>query len=517
MQILMTSEGKFRPCSKHVDHISHKGKVLNTKTATLETAWHSDYMEEMRKQFLENKQFPGCGECWRQQNMGLRSMRYDSYQYNVPETQVNNPITPLRVELNSSNVCNLKCRICYPTASSKWINEAKKLYGWKERIHENLKNENFEIVKSWAKNLEELCFFGGEPLMSIDNIEFLKFLIKVGLSKDISLLFNTNGTVFSDEIEDILRSFKRTRMYFSIDDIEERFEYQRKGAEWAEVVQNIERAYQFSNSLTDRRVEFKICCTVSSMNIFYMPEFFSFFDKNFPSLKIFWNFIFDPWELSIQLLPKEIKKIITNRLNTNIQPSFEMTEDDTRTIEELTTFLNHDIDMPFDGFFEYVNRHDVYRKESFPNVFFEFWQHIKSFKPDNIDMGIYSTDDEKQMSIINNTSKNIKIEAFELLRYEWESYKLKNSDNNYADALRIISDALNELDKILSGNQKANNNVETMMKLIENKKVGPDSILEDIFVFGIYKFYKSLSEFNEDEATKLLMRKYPSSSLLNFM
>ncbi len=36
-----------------------------------------------------------------------------------------------------------------------------------------------------------------------------------------------------------------------------------------------------------------------------------------------------------------------------------------------------------------MNRHDVYRKESFPEVFPEFWEHIKAYQPDNLKMGEY--------------------------------------------------------------------------------------------------------------------------------
>ncbi len=270
-QILVTAEGKYRPCSKHQDHIYDKGKVLTTDNATLEDAWNSDYMKEMRTDFLNNKQFKGCGECWRLQKMGLKSMRYDSYQYNITPEQVANPVKPVRVEINASNVCNLRCRICSPTASSKWIVEGKKIYGWNEKIHLNMNRQNLEQVMGWASHLEEICFFGGEPLLSEENLQLLDYIIEHNFAGNISLLFNTNGTIFSDAIDSRLRKFKKVRFYFSIDDIGPRFEYQRSGARWSEVEENLKKVYALTKTEGWKNIDFKICCTVSSLNIYYFP------------------------------------------------------------------------------------------------------------------------------------------------------------------------------------------------------------------------------------------------------
>lgn len=512
MQILLTSEGKYRPCSKHMDHISHEGKILNAETATIEEAWNSDYMQEIRKQFKENKQFPGCSECWRQQKIGLKSMRYDSYQYNVEESQVQDPVSPLRIELNSSNVCNLRCRICYPTASSKWINEANKLYGWEEKIHENLKNENLEIVKSWSANLTELCLFGGEPLLSAENINLLNYLISSGNSKNIDLLFNTNGTVFSAEIVQILSSFKKVRMYFSIDDIGERFEYQRKGAKWCEVVENIRQAYHLSRSEQGANIDFKICTTVSSLNIYYFPEFFEFFGKEFPGLKIFWNLLFDPWELSVQALPNEVKKLIKSRLENQIHPTFKMTQEETNTIADLVKFLEFDIERPFQDFFLLINKHDVFRKESFQDVFPEFWQHLSKYQPNGLENGSYSERDQLQMDFIKNPSKYPAFYKMQSFRMDWTI--LKDSEKFEAkETLEVVAACLHEINQFFDKSDSVANKIEELTQYFKDRQNSTLSFLNDFFVFGPFKFYKALSDLDLKELPEILKRKYPSESI----
>jgi sulfatase maturation enzyme AslB (radical SAM superfamily) len=184
------------------------------------------------------------------------------------------------------------------------MQEASALYSWKEKVHENLKNGNIEIVKQWAENLTELALFGGEPLLSDDNLELLHFLADHGFSRNMTLLFNTNGTVYHQEIEDLLKSFHFVRINFSIDDIGQRFEYQRKGADWNQVLQNIEKAYRFSRSPEGKHLDFKVCTTVSTLNIFYFPEMFDFFHQHFPALRIYWN-----------LLLCVFMKIKTNKIN----------------------------------------------------------------------------------------------------------------------------------------------------------------------------------------------------------
>lgn len=394
-QILLSADGRYKPCSKHRDVITHEGKELNVRNATLEDAWNSDYMQRMRDDFHNNRKFPGCSECWRMQKMGLRSMRYDSYEYSITEQQVAHPVSPVRIELNSSNVCNLRCRICSPNASTKWISEFREFYGRKEDTHINLTGENLAQVKEWADNLQEICFFGGEPLLSEANLDLMRYLIQRGVAGNIALLFNTNGTVFNDEIADILSQFRWVRMSFSVDDIGKRFEYQRSGARWNEVNVNLTKAYELSKTEKWKNMQLRVCNTLSVFNVYYMPEFFNYFNAHYPGLHIYWNLIYHPWEFSMQILPREVKQVVRKRLETEIKTTFILTESETKTVADLVTYLEHDEQKDFGEFFRMVNRHDVYRGESFPEVFPEFWDIIRPYKPKELVMGEYDPMDPR--------------------------------------------------------------------------------------------------------------------------
>lgn len=380
-EVVLTSDGKYKPCSKHNDYITDKDKIIDVNTSTINDAWNSDYMKDIRATMLRNERHAGCVECWREQDNGVKPMRYDSFNYNIPRKQVKNTQYPMRVEINASNVCNLKCRICTSFASTKWMAEEKALFGNSQEVtHFNLTKENLQQIIEWLPHIEEIGLFGGEPFLSEENLDLLRYCIISGEAKHIRILVNTNTTVYTDEIATLLKGFKKVYLNFSIDDIGERFEYQRKGAKWNEVVENLKKytaigGYKFYN-----KIECKICCTVTNMNIFYFPEYFEFMNKHFPGLPVFWNLLYNPIEYSVQILPIEVKNAIKKRLQKEIKATYKMEETRTKTIETLITYLDYEEEGNFDDFFKVIDRHDVYRKEKFSAVFPEFWHLIEQYE-----------------------------------------------------------------------------------------------------------------------------------------
>lgn len=384
-QVVMTADGKYKPCSKYSDLITDKGKVLDVDNADINTAWNSDYMTELRKKMRNNERGPGCSECWREQAAGIKPMRYDSFNYNTPYSQVKDSKYPLRVEINASNVCNLKCRICTSFASTKWMSEEKALFGKSEEKHLNLTLNNLNEIKAWLPYLEEIGLFGGEPFLAEENLQLLRYCVQSGEAKHIRILMNTNTTVYTDEIVSLLKSFKKVYLNFSIDDIGERFEYQRKGAHWDTVVENMKK-YITHGSYSDKdQLVCKINCTVTNINIYYFPEYFNYLNEHFPGLPVFFNLLYSPIEYSVQILPIEVKEIIRERLKANVKTTYKTDEILTKTVNTLITYLDYKEEAgDFNEFFAAIERHDKYRKENFAETFPEYWEIIKKFQPVSI-------------------------------------------------------------------------------------------------------------------------------------
>lgn len=378
-QVLLSADGKYMPCSHHTGFITHEGKEITADKFSIEQAWNSDYMQNLRSNFNKNIRSKGCVQCWKEQAIGLKPMRYDSYGYDIPESQVENPQSPMRVEINASNVCNLRCRICWSHASTRWIKEAKELYNADGEVHFNMTPENREVIRKWVPHFTQIGFFGGEPLLSDENIDLMRHCVETGHSKHISLLINTNTTVYTDELVLLFKQFKNVYLNFSIDDIGKRFEYQRNGANWNEVVENLHKFIKHGGYKGDDQIQCKICCSVTSMNIYYFPEYFEFMNAHFPGLPVFWNLVYSPWELSVQLLPREVKEIIADRLKKYITTTYQMEELRTKTIENLISYLNAHDERDFNNFFRNIERHDKYRNENFAEVFPEFYTIIQQY------------------------------------------------------------------------------------------------------------------------------------------
>ncbi len=378
--LMVTAGGHYQPCCKYNENLSDKGVELHASKNDMMEAWNSDSMAELRKAFLEGKQTKGCRQCWDEEAQGIRSMRFDGFDYNIPQSQIDKPVDPMRLDLYPSNICNLKCRICGPAYSTKWIQEAKDRLYQDEEIHLNLTDANLELVDKWLPNIKEFGLFGGEPLYMKETKTLVKKCVDKGHSKNIKLLINTNATIYSEEWANWFSQFDKVLLNFSIDDIGLRFEYQRKGSDWQKAEENMKQfvakgGYEFEDT-----IECKICCTVSSYNVFYMPEYFEWLSTTFPGMPVFFNFLHEPDYVSIRNLPEEVKQIVKERLLSVGSGSYRMEKKRTRTVEDIIRFMEAPSNTPFQKFFIEVGKGDDYRGESYAEIFPEFWKHISKYQ-----------------------------------------------------------------------------------------------------------------------------------------
>jgi hypothetical protein len=96
-------------------------------------------------------------------------------------------------------------------------------------------------------------------------------------------------------------------------------------------------------------------------------------------MPVYWNLVYAPWEFSIEILPQEVKSKIRERLRNYVTTTYQMSREKTKTIEDLILFLDNKIDKDFKGFFQKIEMHDAYRKESFSETFPEWWDVIKEY------------------------------------------------------------------------------------------------------------------------------------------
>jgi MoaA/NifB/PqqE/SkfB family radical SAM enzyme len=299
--------------------------ISNLTDTTIQDAYHSDAMKDLRHSLLSGK-FPSvCSACWKEEAVGKPSMRQRAkhkfkdiyYRLDYQKEDVNN----LQLfDLNLGNACNLSCKICNRYSSSSIAEQEhasgvistvefqtlKQAVKWSDT--EEFWNQLLEVVE----NIKYLDLYGGEPLMSKLHFKFLRRLIDLDAAKNIKIDYNTNGTVYSEQFFDLWQHFKEIKLSFSIDDIGDRFEQQRVGANWNNVTDNIQKY----NSRKNDRFITEVYPTINTQNVFYLPELLDWIDtQDFDHLAF--NILHAPEKYNILSLSDRDKIATIEKLKSN--------------------------------------------------------------------------------------------------------------------------------------------------------------------------------------------------------
>ena len=107
---------RFRPCCKF------EGGYKVDEKFSFEDAWNSQGRKNLIKDFLDGKKPTQCRECWVEEELNVPSYRshmLDVIPKSTIEQSLNDEnIYPKSLDIKVSNLCNMKCRICGPGASS---------------------------------------------------------------------------------------------------------------------------------------------------------------------------------------------------------------------------------------------------------------------------------------------------------------------------------------------------------------------------------------------------------------
>jgi len=317
--------GTARPCCLAIDEITKpNGTKYILKENTLEEIYSSKYMQELRKDFLEGNKPKTCQRCWDEEAAGRVSKRMNSRirlkeYYNSVDWQNLDPDQLWFIDLKLGNICNLKCRICGSWSSSKWAKEEIDYVGGNRKEHLAYKflqdgawpreSEVFwDNLKTLLPNIKYFEFTGGEPFLIEQHFELLRYAVEQEYSKNIEIHYNTNGTVFPEQAE-LWSNFKHVEIAFSIDNVDARFEYERYGAEWELVQDNLKRF----NELRSSKISTQLCTTINIQNVYYLPELCDWIStQTFDH--IYFNMLHDPWHMCISKMTKSAQELVVDRL-----------------------------------------------------------------------------------------------------------------------------------------------------------------------------------------------------------
>lgn len=313
MHLEIKHNGDLYPCCVY------ESSIGSSETGSLQDTLENSSMVQLRKEFMQGERPSGCTHCWKLEDQGLKSNRQwhvKQYSQKFYEEYFDN-IKIRSLDIKPGNVCNFKCRICNPTNSSLFADEARNLIQksvipidsftsarsgrWVE-YNDYVWNE----LKNLLPDIENLDFYGGEPFLVKQIPELLTYAVTQGHAEKIKIHFNSNGSVFPEKLIPILLKFKTVDITLSIDNIGRRFELERGGS-WQDVSANILKFM----GLRSNKFEVYLMPTVNIQNVYYLDELLSWAAQH--QIRVTLNFLDRPSWANIDQLTDAGKKLIVDK------------------------------------------------------------------------------------------------------------------------------------------------------------------------------------------------------------
>lgn len=383
----VTQNGNVAPCCQAPwDKAASLG---NINEASIPEIWNGEPMRKLRKTMLAGKIDSRCQRCFDKEKdnwLSLRKISNEKYRDNLNVESItdragNVSHQPIYLDIRFSNVCNFKCRICGPWASSQWHQDAISV-GMKDSSDPAISTSIIDQKMFWLDidsiipELQQIYFAGGEPLVMKEHYVLLDKLIEKGKT-DIELSYNTNFSKLQFKDYDIVeywRQFKRVNIAASIDAMEDRGEYLRKNMVWSEILENRKVIKDHLSS-----VEFMISPTVYIMNVIHLIDFHkTAVEQKLINVEDFIpTMLVEPAAYNIQVLPSNLKSQISSLYSEHVDwiQSMEAHNQEKKRhcIEQfrnIPTYMNSkDQSKLIPEFIQRTKELDELRNESFTEVF----------------------------------------------------------------------------------------------------------------------------------------------------
>lgn len=273
--------------------------------------WKSAAMKDLRAGLLAGEKHKACGGCWRVEETNSQSYRAHLNMKYPVDDKTYSEMEPLPnfeyVDLRFGNLCNLACRMCIPYNTRKLFDEYAQMYG-EESLDPYRKMDWFESQSFWDElkkyrhSFKQIHLAGGEPLIIKECWKFVRELAEEGLSKNITLSYNTNFTHITKEARELWPKFKGIDLFISMDGVGKVNEFIRYPQKWDGFEKNL---LELDANYKAYNVNLcKIQPTVQAFNIHRIVEICEYVAqfKNISRIPIF-NFLFEPDHFSPAVLP----------------------------------------------------------------------------------------------------------------------------------------------------------------------------------------------------------------------
>jgi len=343
--IRINPSGYYLPCRWDLSQFESDHNIADT---SISEYMNSEVMRKTRMALLEGKIPDICVSCVYQDKMGKISGRkkqllksgihtgmfektlcaspHWSWFQQSADNDGYTDCLPVDLQIDLGNTCNSACIMCIPTYSSKMATDYKKLNPANPDIF-----PKFPQVKNWADdsqlvdkfvreleqipNIRYIHFLGGETLFLKSFYDICNRLIESGLSKDIIIGTTTNGTIYTEELDHIIKNFKHVHFGVSIETATNLNDYIRWPSKIETVLDNLNK---FLKLKSDDNFYLSLRITPNIFSIYHIDSLLEFMIENSVTAESC-DLLRKPSWLRIENLPSNIKQEIINKLDNIIE------------------------------------------------------------------------------------------------------------------------------------------------------------------------------------------------------
>lgn len=294
MLLSVGSTGGLRPCCNSTNSVIYKNEGTDEVVKIHEETDYSKNLltgythDFLRKEMLKGNKPSICDRCWKMEDSGAKSFRQaTNARYPDLYSSIKDP-SPLgiyRIEFDLGKKCNLRCRMCGPQSSSligkeiQQYPQSAQYYEWKYDDFDWVDVVDIkQLVAPHIETLREIYLIGGEPLIIDAHSELLEYLVSSGISKNIRLIYNTNGTVIGKKFIELWKQFQFVQLGISVDGMGKYYEYIRNPFKWSSIEENILLLRDLIKDYNN--IDYSISTTIQNLTLPCLAEFYQWADRH---------------------------------------------------------------------------------------------------------------------------------------------------------------------------------------------------------------------------------------------
>lgn len=387
IHLAITTEGEYHPCCfSNESFRKPDGTSYRVPLDTIQDVWNSESYQQLRSKMLAGEWAMACNRCEKEEQAGIESTRLsynERFAHEITESVLSTTVDIQNIrylDLRLGNLCNIKCRMCNPSASTQWIQE------WVDSGRlSNIQADQFgsinwpQLEQFWDQllplldHVELIYLAGGEPTLIKEQYRMLEYCIERDLAKKITLKYNINLTNIPSKLLHYWQYFHNVDISCSIDGIGAMNDYIRFPSKWKSVSKNFHKLYEMGQARGNMRL--RVQTTVQVYNAFGIGELIDYMADY--GIVPHMNMLRFPREFSIKCLPYRLKTMLVEYLNAI------RTRHNDPFVDEaclrIANYAQHEDKIgDWDKFFETTERMDAYRGQDWRTVMPEIHAYIES-------------------------------------------------------------------------------------------------------------------------------------------